>query len=209
MRKITSNLILLNCFFVGSLIVSNIVAGKVVDIWGLTVPAAIVAYPITYLCTDIIGELWGKQEANRTVKFGVIVQIFSLILIYLAIFLPAADFAVEYQAAFKETLCTSGRFVAASLCAYLVSQLCDVTIFHKLRDKTNGRHKWLRNNVGTMTSQLLDTAIFITIGFWGTVPDLPLMVVSQYIVKFFLALLDTPFFYFFTRKRKDVPSEAA
>lgn len=200
MKKTQNNLVVLNSFFVASLIVANVVAGKVVSFWGLTVPAAVVAYPWTFLCTDIIGELWGKNEANRTVRVGITVQLFSLILIYAAIALPAAPFATTYQETFKTVLGSGARFVLASLCAYLVSQSCDVTIFHALKGRAGGRHKWLRNNVSTMTSQLIDTAIFITIAFWGAVPNLPLMVVSQYVVKLVLALCDTPFFYFFTRR---------
>lgn len=202
MKKTVCNLTILNCFFIASLIVANVVAGKVVSFWNLTVPAAVVSYPWTFLCTDIIGELWGGREANRTVKIGFAVQLFSLALIYIAIALPPASFALEYQAAFRTALGSSARFVLASLCAYMVSQLWDVTVFHWIKKRTNGRHKWLRNNASTMTSQFIDTAIFITIAFWGTVPNLLLMVVSQYVVKLAIALCDTPFFYLFTRKRK-------
>lgn len=199
MKKTTQNLILLNCFFVASLIVANVVACKVVDIFGLTVPAAVAAYPLTFLCTDIIGELWGKEEANRTVKTGIIIQLSSLILLYITIWLPPAVFAAGFQAIYQQVLGSSIRFVAASLCAYIASQSCDVLIFHKLRVKSRGKHKWLRNNASTMTSQLIDTAIFITIAFWGEVPNLLFMIISQYVIKLCLALLDTPFFYFFTR----------
>ena len=80
-------------------------------------------------------------------------------------------------------------------------QHCDVTIFHKFKRKFY-RQKWLRNNVSTMTSQLLNTAIFITIAFYGNVPNLAVMIASQYVVKFCMALLDTPFFYYFTKSKK-------
>lgn len=203
MKKTTHNLILLNCFFVVSLIVANVVAGKVADIFGLTVPAAIVAYPITFLCTDVIGEIWGKNEANRTVKCGIIVQLFSLALIYAAIYLPAASFASEIQKSFVTVLNSNARFVIASLAAYCVAQFNDVLIFHKLKAVCGGKHKWLRNNVSTMLSQLIDTAIFITIAFWGSVPNLLWMVFSQYIIKLIIALCDTPFFYWMTRKKEE------
>lgn len=205
MRKNTNNLIILNCIFVVALIVANIVACKVVVFWKFTVPAAIVAYPITYLMTDIIGEIWGKEEANRTVKLGIICQIISLIMIGLAILLPVASYA-DNQTAFKSILGNSFRVVAASLVGYIVSQTWDVWIFHKIRDwyiKKNGTTKggkWIWNNVGTMTAQILDTAIFITIAFFGVVPNIFAMVLSQYVIKFIFAILDTPFFYYFTRK---------
>lgn len=199
MQRTTGNLIILNSFFVTSLVISNVVAGKVISFWGLTVPSAVVAYPWTFLCTDIIGELWGKDEANRTVKIGFAAQLFSLVLIYMAIALPIAPFATDFQEPFRQTLGSSARIVLASLCAYIISQSWDVAVFHCLKAHTGVRHKWLRNNASTMTSQLIDTAIFITIGFYGSVPNLPTMVISQYIVKLCLALCDTPFFYFFTR----------
>ncbi|HID1144798.1 queuosine precursor transporter [Clostridioides difficile] len=203
-KKTERNLTLLNCVFVTSLVVSNIVAGKVIDIFGLIVPAAVVAYPLTFLCTDIIGEIWGKEEANRTVKRGILMQLFSLLLITIAIYLPSASFAQEYGNNLKVVLGQNVRFVLASLTAYILAQSNDVFIFHKLKDKFRGKHKWLRNNVSTMLSQLIDTAIFITIGFWGTVPSILTMIMSQYVVKFFLALADTPFFYLLTRENKEI-----
>lgn len=200
LRKTTENLIFLNCFFIASLLIANVVACKVIHLIGLIIPAAVVAYPITFLCTDIIGEIWGKEEANKTVRYGIVIQVFSMLLLYIAVYLPIAPFAVEFQSMFQSVIGSNARFVIASLCAYVVSQSCDVFIFHRLKEKYNGNYKWLRNNLSTMSSQLIDTAIFITIGFYGTVPDLGFMIISQYIVKFILAACDTPFFYFFTRK---------
>lgn len=202
MCKTEKNLIWLNCFFITSLLIANVVASKVVSIGCFVLPAAVVAYPITFLCTDVIGEMWGEKEANNTVKKGFIVQIFALLLLYIAMLLPPAPFTEEFQIQFEAVLSNSARFVIASLCAYSVSQYCDVKLFHSFKKKFNGRYKWLRNNASTMTSQLIDTAIFITIAFYGTVPDLFLMIVSQYVVKFCMALIDTPFFYFFTRAKK-------
>ena len=200
MKKTNDNLILISAIFIMSLLVANVVAGKVVDLFGFIVPAAVVAYAITFLCTDVVGEIWGKEEANKLVKVGFISQVFALILITLAMKLPPAVFAQEYSSQFNVVLGQSARVVFSSLTAYLISQFNDVFIFHKLKEKTKGKHKWLRNNLSTMTSQLIDTAIFITIAFYGEVPNLAWMIFSQYFIKFCLALLDTPFFYFLTRK---------
>lgn len=202
MRKTEKNLSLLNCLFVVSLIVANVVASKIVSFWGLVVPAAIVAYPVTFLITDVIGEIWGKEEANRTVKIGFVCQLFSLLLIGLAILLPVAPFA-NNQVEFKSILGQSFRCVTASLVAYLCSQSWDVYVFHKLKNINGERHKWIRNNLSTMTSQIIDTAIFITIAFIGSVPNIFTMIISQYVIKVAYALLDTPFFYILTRKRKE------
>lgn len=203
MRKTEKNLNLLNCLFVVSLIVANVVASKIVSFWGLVVPAAIVAYPVTFLITDVIGEIWGKEEANKTVKFGFVCQLFSLLLIALAILLPVAPFA-DNQVEFQSILGQSFRCVAASLVAYLCSQSWDVFVFHKLKNKNGNKYKWLRNNVSTMTSQIIDTAIFITIAFVGSVPNIFTMIISQYAIKCVYALLDTPFFYLLTKNQKEV-----
>ena len=207
MKKTEQNLLLLNGLFITSLLVANIVASKIVTLGPLVLPAAVVAYPITFLMTDVIGELWGKIEANRTVRIGFICQISSLVLIGLALVLPVAAFA-DNQEAFASILGNSCRMVVASMAAYLCSQRWDVWVFHKLRDRYIHKHgstvggRWIWNNASTMTSQLIDTAIFITIAFWGKVPNLAVMVLSQYAVKFILAALDTPLFYLMTREQQ-------
>lgn len=201
MKKTNDNLIMINGFFIMSLLVANVVAGKVVQLSIFQVPAAVVAYGITFLCTDIIGELWGKDEANKTVRRGFYLQIVTLALIFLAIQLKPASFMIEYNDSFKLIFGQSARMILASMTAYLISQANDVLIFHKIKQSTGTKMKWLRNNISTLLSQAIDTAIFITIAFYGVVPNLGWMIVSQYIVKAIIALLDTPFFYFFTREQ--------
>ena len=197
MEKTNKNLLILNGIFITSLLIANVVSAKIVTFGGLVIPAAIVAYPLTFLMTDVIGEIWGKEQANETVKLGFICQLISLILIGLAIILPVAPFA-DNQAEFKGIMAQSFRVVAASLVAYYCSQSWDVWVFHKIREKGTG-NKWLRNNLSTMTSQIIDTAIFITIAFIGTVPNIWVMIGSQYLIKCIYALLDTVPFYYLTR----------
>ena len=115
--------------------------------------------------------------------------------------MPVAPFA-DNQAEFSSVLMSTFRVVCASMIAYLFSQTWDVFIFHKIREK-NTKYKWIRNNASTMTSQIIDTAIFITIAFWGTVPSIVVMIFSQYLIKVIYAALDTPFFYLLTRNRKE------
>lgn len=197
MKKNEQNLILLNGIFVTSLIIANIVSAKIVTFWGLVIPAAIVAYPLTFLMTDVIGEIWGKEQANRSVRIGFICQLASLALIGLSIILPVAPFA-DNQEQFKGIMSSSFRVVLASMIAYLCSQTWDVWIFHEIRGKSV-KHKWLRNNLSTMTSQVIDTAIFITIAFYGVVPNIWVMIGSQYLIKLIYAALDTIPFYLMTR----------
>jgi len=202
MKKTSDNLIAINAVFIMSLLVANVVAGKVVDLFGFIVPAAVVAYGVTFLCTDVINEIWGKAQARKTVMLGLKVQLASTVLILLAIWLPPAIFAVDFNEAFKTVLGQNVRVVFASLTAYTISQAHDVISFNFWRKKTKGKHKWIRNNLSTMTSQIIDTAIFITIAFWGLVPNLLWMIFSQYIIKAIIALIDTPFFYLLTRNKK-------
>ncbi len=203
MKKTNDNLVAINAIFIMSLLVANVVAGKVVDLFGFIVPAAVVAYGITFLCTDVINEIWGKEEAKKTVKLGFKIQVASMVLILLAIWLPPAIFAVDFNISFKTVLGQNVRVVFASLTAYTISQAHDVISFNFWRNKTKGKHKWIRNNLSTLTSQIIDTAIFITIAFWGLVPNLLWMIFSQYVVKAVIALIDTPFFYLLTRKTKN------
>lgn len=195
-----NKLTLLTAFFVTSVVIANVLAGKVVAFGDYVIlPAAVVTYAFTFLLTDIINELYGKKAAQRAVFFGFYAQVFAMVMIYVGMLLPALE--QEMQNAYEMLLGQNFRFVVASMAAYFIAQSWDVWIFNKLKDKTNGKHKWLRNNASTMSSQFIDTAIFITIGFWGSVPSLWAMIVSQYCVKLVLAALDTPIFYLFTKEK--------
>ncbi len=200
MQKTTFNLILLNSIFMIGLVMSNLFGGKIITVLGFTVAGAIVTYPLTFLSTDIIGEIWGKQEADDCVKIGIIVQLIFLALGYLSLAIPPQEASEALQQSLKIVLNQGLRMTLASLGAFSVSQFLDVFLFHKLKERCNGKKKWLRNNLSTMTSQLVDTMIFITIAFYGVVDNLPAMILGQYVIKLLLALGDTPFFYFFTRK---------
>ena len=209
MKKNESNLALLNSIFCVCLVVANILASKVISIAGglIVIPSAVVAYPITFLMTDVIGELWGRDEANKTVRNGLICQILVLLICQLAVMLPVAPFA-DNQAQFAAIINSTVRVTIASLISYCCSQSWDVYIFHKIRDAYIKKHgtvkggKWLWNNGSTMTSQIIDTVVFIAIAFYGTVPSLITMMVSQYVVKFIFAALDTPIFYLLTKESK-------
>lgn len=214
MKKTNSNLIGINMIFVVALVISNVVTAKLfatgITLFGapLVLPGAALCYAITFLATDIIGEIWGKEEANRTVRWGFIGQIIATLLIILTQKLPAAD--MEAQLAYDKLLGQNWIFVIGSMVAYFASQSWDVFFFHKLRNKYIQKHKtttggrWIWNNGSTMTSQIIDTIIFIGIsfgiGFHMPIQDLVRMMIGQYALKFILALCDTPFFYFFTRK---------
>lgn len=220
MKKTNNNLILLGMVFAVALITANVVSAKVFttgwSLFGLPLNCTVGAfcYAITYLVTDIIGETWGRETSQLFVKGGFISQIISTALIVILLYPTAVD--PQMQSAYETLLGQNWLFVIGSLTAYLCSQSWDVFVFHKLRDlvmKRTGsnRHRWIWNNVGTCTAQLIDTAIFniIPFGFgfgylWSAEGRIALggMIIAQYFIKVILALLDTPFFYLLTKEVK-------
>ncbi len=218
MKRNDANLITLNVVFVVCLIVANVVTSKVLDtgihIGGvpILIPGAALTYAMTFLCTDVIGEIWGKKEANKAVIRGFVAQLVALVLIILTMYLPAYD--EEMQRAYRMLLGQTPVFVFGSLVAYLCSQSWDVWIFHKIRGRFcgNPKRRWIWNNASTLTSQIIDTAIYISIAFgiglgWfmqeGGMMLVLGMVIGQYLLKAGLALCDTPFFYLLTRKHQE------
>lgn len=221
MKKTNSNLIGINMIFVVALVISNVVTAKLfktgITLFGspLALPGAALCYAITFLATDVIGEIWGKEEANRTVRWGFVGQVLATLLIIATQYLPTTD--PEAQAAYERLLGQNWIFVIGSMVAYFASQSWDVFFFHKIRNRYIEKHgdtkggRWIWNNASTMTSQIIDTILFIGIAFgigfgwlfnremWAT---LGAMMIGQYGLKFILAVLDTPIFYLLTRKRE-------
>ncbi len=192
--------------FVALLLVANIIAVKLIGFGPWVVPAAIIVYPFTFLITDTIGEIYGKRAATRIIWIGFAVSLVMTVMVYLSQIIPPAD-AWAGQDAYESTLGAMPRIVAASMIAYLFSQHHDIFAFHFLRGLTRGKHLWLRNIASTAVSQAIDTLLFITIAFIGTVstPLLVSLMVGQYIIKLIIAVLDTPLCYglvWFIRKRK-------
>lgn len=187
----------LNGIFVGLLILANIVAVKLFSIgdW-IILPAAVIIYIFTYPIIDVIVEVYGKKEAQRTVNSGLIMQILALIFIAITIHLPAAPIFND-QESFQTILNGSFRVILASLISYAVSQNLDVFVFNKLKAIHGPKKLWLRNNASTMLSQLIDTTIFITIAFYGTVPIAVLgsLILTQYVFKFVASISTTPIVY--------------
>lgn len=218
MKKTEKNLYLLYMIFAVALITANCVANKVFDtgvvLFGapVTLTVGVICYPITFLITDILGELWGKEKASLAVKYGFVAQLLSTFIIIIARYMPAVDSTT--QSAYVTLLGQNYIFVIASLTAYLCSQSWDVVMFHKIRTWYVHKHgttkggKWLWNNGSTMTSQLIDSIVYVVVAFgfgFGWLFDSTMhvmlfnMVLGQWLFKVILAILDTPFFYLLTR----------
>ncbi len=196
MERMNEKLVLLTSVFIASLTISNVIAGKLVNLGPFIVPIAVLCYPITFAITDIVSEVYGKKMAQTVVWAGFVVSIMLVVYSVLTVRYPAVSFFKDNEA-YVKVFGSTPRIVFASILAYLLSQTHDVLAFHLWKRVTKGSHLWVRNNLSTMVSQLIDTFVFITVAFVGTVPTdtLVRMIFSQYTVKFFLALLDTPFVY--------------
>jgi len=185
--------VLLISLFIGGLVVAAIISSKIITVFGLAVPAGVLAYSLTFAASDVISEVWGEELANEAVTCGFIALIFITGLAWLAVYWPAAPFW-QNQEAFASVIGNTPRIVAASLLAYIVSQKHDIWLFHLLKRRMNGRFLWLRNNLSTMASQLIDSTIFVTIAFYGILP-IGEVIIGQWLVKLMIAALDTPVVY--------------
>lgn len=225
MKKTENNFKILLTIFIISVATANVVGARVIttgqSIGNILIctSGGAITYAFTFLCTDIIGEIWGKEKAMSVVKYGFIGQVFCTIMIILTGLCPATDKVMD--GAYKTLLGQNWVFVIGSLCAYYASQTWDVFVFHKIRNrylkKGTVKARWIWNNCSTLTSQIFDTVIYATISFgfgmgwlWtaeGRINLLGLMI-GQYVLKACLALIDTPFFYYFTRKNTSNSNEA-
>jgi len=189
-------------YLIGTMAVLSVIAGvlatKIVTFGPFSVPGGVIAFSMTFLLTDILSEKWGKKYAKKAVWLGFYANIIFVISIWIALKWPAAPFAIEAGNMFGQVLGLTPRIVIAGLVAYLISQHHDVWAFNFLKKKTNGKHLWLRNNASTITSQLLDSVIFVFIAFYGIFPIGPL-ILGQWVVKIIIAALDTPFMYLICR----------
>ena len=191
----SKKLIFLCGIFIAGILAANTLASKVFMVGGFAMTAGIIAFPITFLVTDIVNDVWGKGYAKTMVMAGLAANILMVILYQIGVLLPAAPFW-EHQVAFETLLGAVPRIVLASMTAYLISQMWDVWVFAKIKEKfTMGL--WFRNNVSTFTSQIVDSAVFLAIAFAGTMPvnELVTMFFTYIIVKWIIAIIDTPLIY--------------
>ena len=198
-------LIVLSGVFSASLAIAAVLSAKIISVAGLFVPAGVFAYCVTFICTDMAGEVYGKKTANQVVLSGFIALLLVFLLIQVALNWPPAPFWQNAEA-FKSILGMTPRIIIGSLAAYLISQYNDVWLFHLLKRLTKDKHLWIRNNASTAVSQFIDSFIFISIAFYGIMPIWPL-IFGQWVIKLAIAALDTPIVYagvWLFKKRRDV-----
>ncbi len=182
--------------FVTCLVVSNVIAVKLVMLGGLILPAAIVIFPVSYLLADVLTEVYGYRAARRMIWLGFFCNLLAVLAIYVGALLPAAGFWPD-QAAYDKILGAAPRILAASFLAYLVGEFANTIIMSRLKVAMAGRHLWLRAIGSTLVGQGLDSAVFISIAFSGIMPTTILLgtIVTQWLVKSAYEALATPLTY--------------
>ncbi len=204
--------LILGALFIASLVVSNLIFQKFFywDFFGIytfEISVGILPYPITFLITDIISEVYGKRKANEVVTAGIFASFFSLLIVFVSDAVPATLWSPIGDSLFTRVFGATAIAVFASMMAYLFAQYIDIQIFHFWKRLTKGKHLWLRNNFSTFLSQFVDTftVLFLLCSFgkieWSLFAGLLL---SGFLFKVIVAALDTPFLYlsvFALRKR--------
>lgn len=201
----------LGAIFITSLVVSNLIFQKFfywnpfgnVEIFGaplFEISVGILPYPITFLITDLISEIYGKKKANQLVTAGIFASFFSMGIVLLANYVPATDYASVDDELFSKVFALSPVAVLASMMAYLFAQYVDIAIYHFWKNLTKGKHLWLRNNFSTFLSQFIDT--FTVVSLLCIFKVLPWsmyygLVISGFIFKVLVAFFDTPLLYLF------------
>ena len=191
----------LSALFVAALITCNLIANKFIEVdLGFKVfvlSAGVLPYPLTFLFTDILSEIYGQRQANRVVWLGFAASVLVLGILWLGGLFDAIPLSPVSNEQYNAMFGNSWRVIAASMTAYLVAQLVDVRIFHFWKRLTKGKHLWLRNNGSTMVSQLVDTTLVVVVLFYGTMESGRMidLIFDGWLFKAMVALLDTPVFY--------------
>ena len=210
----------LAALFITSLVVSNLIFQKFFfwypfdsELFGIRLfelSVGILPYPLTFLITDLISEIYGKKAANRVVIAGIFASFFSMGILLLADFVPAIKNSPVDDMTFKKVFSLSPLAVLASMIAYLIAQFIDIRIYHFWKKLTKGKLLWIRNNFSTFVSQFLDTfSVILLLSLFGILPwDLFFgLVLSGFVFKVIVAALDTPLLYIFVwlfRKKFDL-----
>ncbi len=193
--------IFLCAIFISSLVTCNLIANKFVTVdlgfKVFIVSAGILPYPLTFLVTDLISELYGQKKANIVVFSGFVASMFVLLFLWLGSQFNAIPDSIVNDNTYNKVFQNAWRIIAASMIAYLFAQFIDVRIFHFWKRLTNGKHLWLRNNGSTIASQLVDTTLVVMILFVGVWEPSNIIsaIIDGWLFKMLMAAIDTPIIY--------------
>lgn len=185
----------LACVFVTLLIASNIMAVKLVDIAGFVLPASIIIFPLSYFFGDVMTEVYGYARTRPVIWLGFLCNLLVVIALYLGQIMSAPPFWTN-QAAYETILGVAPRILLASFCAYIVGEFANSYVLARLKIATNGRWLWMRAIGSTIIGQGLDSAIFITLAFYGTDgPPILTLILNQWMLKTLYETVATPLTY--------------
>ncbi|MDO8688702.1 MAG: queuosine precursor transporter [Dehalococcoidia bacterium] len=182
--------------FVTCLVTANIIAVKLIDVFGQVLPAAVIIFPISYVFGDVLTEVYGYAQARRVIWLGFACNLIVVAAIWIAQVLPAASFW-DGQAGYERILGYTPRLLGASFLAYLVGEFANSFILAKMKIATNGRWLWTRTIGSTLVGEALDSMIFVTLAFVGTIPadGLASAITAQWLVKSAYEAAVTPLTY--------------
>jgi len=188
--------VLIAAMFVTCLVTANIIAVKLVSVFGLVVPAAVIVFPISYILGDVLTEVYGYERARQVIWLGFICNLIAVLAIWVGGALPPAPFW-EDQAAYESILGYAPRLLAASFVAYLIGEFSNAFVLAKMKIATQGRWLWTRTIGSTLVGQGLDSLVFITLAFAGTIPagGLASAVMTQWLFKSAYEAAVTPLTY--------------
>jgi uncharacterized integral membrane protein (TIGR00697 family) len=199
------------------LIVSNIIAVKLIQVGVIIVPAAVVIFPVAYIFGDILTEVYGYARARQAIWIGFLCNLLAVIAIWVGGLLPAApiwtidDFPSPElsQQAYQAILGFTPRLLLASFAAYLVGEFLNSFVLARLKVKTDGRFLWLRTITSTLVGQGADSFIFILIAFGGIIPSPAIWqaMLSQWSIKVIYEIIVTPLTYFIVNRLKHAEKE--
>ena len=201
--------LILGTLFITSLVVSNLIFQKFfywypvnnMEVFGaklFEISVGILPYPITFLITDLISEIYGKKRANQIVVVGIFASLFSMAIVYTANAVPATPWSPVNDGTFTHVFGSTAIAVLASMMAYLFAQFIDIQLYHFWKGVTKGKHLWIRNNFSTWFPQFIDTlTVLLLLCLFGKIPwdKFQGLLIAGFMFKLIIAILDTPFLY--------------
>jgi uncharacterized integral membrane protein (TIGR00697 family) len=189
--------------FIAALVSCNLIFQKFFSwspfgLYTFEISVGIIPYPITFLVTDIISEIYGRKKANQVVMAGLFASVFVLGIVMVAESVAATSWSPVDDGTFSKVFGLTGVAVGASMLAYLLAQFIDIRVFHFWKRLTKGKHLWLRNNGSTFTSQLVDTATVLGLLCWvGAIEwdKFGILLLNGFLFKVLMAMIDTPILY--------------
>jgi len=191
--------------FITAMLVSNIIAAKMISLGPLIVPAAVLVFPITYVLSDVFSEVYGYKVSRLTAWYAFGANLLMVVFFKLAIFMPGAPFwGPEAQEAFEKTLGGTWRILIASLTAYMAGDFVNDVIFKKMKEKQGEKRFGVRAIVSSMAGEAVDSFVFITIAFWGTPLFSYAVIPSQWSVKILYEIILLPVTILVVKKLKKI-----